>query len=323
MYQYDVETFMCACDRKGLAAKTMKSYEQTLRLFGLFLAERGITQTEEIRHPHIEAYIDTVRSRGKYTVCSVQEPSSPNYPERRKDYGKKVSPVTINNYLRNMKAFFNWCVREELIGKNPIKPDDTIKVERKPLAFVTDAEFKKLLACLDTSKFSEYRDSVIIQTLLDTGMRCGECLAVTEKDLNLQKLYIDLPAEITKGKKGRCVFFSARTGKALKRWLQYKDRYRDSEYLFCTNEGKPLQVSNFEANIRKYAQRIGLKEIHPHCFRNNFAKRFLMNGGDIYTLSRLLGHSSVIVTERAYLDVDTDDLHSLYQKYSPMENMGM
>lgn len=51
MYQYDVETFMCACDRKGLAAKTMKSYEQTLRLFGLFLAERGITQTEEIRHP--------------------------------------------------------------------------------------------------------------------------------------------------------------------------------------------------------------------------------------------------------------------------------
>jgi integrase/recombinase XerD len=162
MYQYDVEAFMGACDRKGLSAKTMKSYEQTLRLFGLFLAERGITQTEEIRHPHIEAYIDTVRERGKYTVCAVQEPVSPNYPERRRDYGKKVSPVTINNYLRNMKAFFNWCVREELIRKNPIKPDDTIKVERKPLAFVTDTEFKKLLACLDTSKFSEYRDSVIM-----------------------------------------------------------------------------------------------------------------------------------------------------------------
>ena len=91
MYQYDVEAFMGACDRKGLAAKTMKSYEQTLRLFGLFLAERGITQTEEIRHPHIEAYIDTVRERGKYTVCAVQEPASPNYPERRRDYGKKVS----------------------------------------------------------------------------------------------------------------------------------------------------------------------------------------------------------------------------------------
>ena len=48
-----------------------------------------------------------------------------------------------------------------------------------------------------------------------------------------------------------------------------------------------------------------------------------MNGGDIYTLSRLLGHSSVTVTERAYLDIDTDDLHNLYQKYSPLENMGL
>ena len=48
MYQYDVETFMCACDRKGLAAKTMKSYEQTLRLFGQFLSVREIERTEEV-----------------------------------------------------------------------------------------------------------------------------------------------------------------------------------------------------------------------------------------------------------------------------------
>lgn len=71
MYQYDVETFMSACDRKGLAAKTRKSYEQTLRLFGLFLAERGITQTEEIRHPHIEAYIDTASLPGHFKVQRV------------------------------------------------------------------------------------------------------------------------------------------------------------------------------------------------------------------------------------------------------------
>lgn len=253
MYGYDVEAFMGACARKGLSEKTQSSYEQTLRLFGLFLAERGITQTEDIRHPHIEAYIDYIRSRGKYTVCSVESPASPNYPERRIDYAKKVSPVTINNYLRNLKAFFSWCVREELIGKNPVKPEDTIKVERRPLAFVSDAEFKRLLASLDVTKFSEYRDSVIIRTLLDTGMRCGECLAVKVTDLDLQKQCINLPADITKGRKGRYVFFSVRTGKVLKRWLQYKDRYRDSEYLFCTNGGKALQVNNFEANIRKWA----------------------------------------------------------------------
>lgn len=90
---------------------------------------------------------------------------------------------------------------------------------------------------------------------------------------------------------------------------------------FCTNKGKFLEVSNFEKNVRKYAQRVGLKDIHPHVFRNNFAKRFLMNGGDIYTLSKILGYSSVTVTEKAYLDLTGDDLAEMYRKHSPLKNM--
>ena len=64
-----------------------------------------------------------------------------------------------------------------------------------------------------------------------------------------------------------------------------------------------------------------MKNIHPHVFRNNFAKRFLMNGGDIYTLSRILGHSSVTVTEQAYLDLTQEDLAELYRRHSPLKNM--
>ena len=115
-------------------------------------------------------------------------------------------------------------------------------------------------------------------------MRINECLMIQVTDVNLPKRYIYLPAENTKGKKGRHVFFSDKMATQLQRWIKYKDRYRDSDFLFCTNKGKFLEVSNFEKNVRKYAQRIGLKDIHPHVFRNNFAKRFLMSGGDIYTL---------------------------------------
>lgn len=107
----------------------------------------------------------------------------------------------------------------------------------------------------------------------------------------------------------------------LQRWMKYKDRYRDSDFLFCTNKGKRVQVSNFETNVRKYAHRIGLKDIHPHVFRNNFAKRFLMSGGDIYTLSKILGHSSVTVTEQAYLDITQDDLAEMYRKHSPLKGI--
>ena len=110
-------------------------------------------------------------------------------------------------------------------------------------------------------------------------------------------------------------------GAELKRWLQYRDRYKDSEFLFCTISGKELQERSFESNFTNYGERIGNKDISPHLIRNNFAKRFIMNGGDIYILSKILGHSSVQVSEQCYLDLKTEDLRKQYQKHSPLLNL--
>ena len=107
----------------------------------------------------------------------------------------------------------------------------------------------------------------------------------------------------------------------LRRWLEYKDRVYETDLLFCNRNGNPLIVNQFDANIQKYCKRIHLEQIHPHTFRNNFAKRFLMSGGDIYTLSRILGHTSVKVTEQAYLDLTTQDLQKQYQNFSPLNKI--
>ena len=73
--------------------------------------------------------------------------------------------------------------------------------------------------------------------------------------------------------------------------------------------GEMLGVRNYEANFRKYLHRTQInKPVSPHTIRNNFAHRCLMSGMDIYTLSRILGHSSVTITERAYLDVKDEEL---------------
>jgi len=109
--------------------------------------------------------------------------------------------------------------------------------------------------------------------------------------------------------------------KELKRWLQYKDRYKQCEYVFCTTKATNLKISNYETNFKQYGERIGQNDIHPHMLRNNFAKRFLMSGGDIYTLSKILGHSSVTVTEEAYLDLQNEDLRMQYQRHSPLMNL--
>jgi integrase/recombinase XerD len=154
-------------------------------------------------------------------------------------------------------------------------------------------------------------------------MRLGECSTVLVTDLELARKRINLRAEETKGRKDRTVYFSPKTETIIRRWLQFKDRYVESSYLFpVKRSGASIQVSNFETNFKHYLRRAKLSEsISPHCLRNNFAKRCLMSGMDIYTLSKILGHSSVTVTEQAYLDLNDEDIGKRYQNFSPVARM--
>lgn len=320
--QITIENYIESCVEKGLSVKTYSSYEQTLTLFATYLRnECDIEKFKDVEESDIKNYVTYLKERGKYTVVSNQYNTYINKPQNRTDKGKRISDVTINNYLRNLNAFFNYLVESREIKKNPMARIKKIKVSRKPLNFIDDKQFKRLMTKFDISKFSEFRDYTIVLTLSDTGMRIGECLNIKITDVNFKERYIFLPAENTKGKKSRYVFFSDNLAKILRRWVQYQDRYRETDYLFSTNQGKALGLQNFEKNIKKYADRAGIENLHPHMFRNNFAKRFLMSGGDIYTLSRILGHSSITVTENEYLDLDVNDLRKQYQSHSPLSNM--
>ncbi len=319
---YDIDDFMTYCEVKNLSKKTVSSYEQTLRLFAIFLkSECNVKEAGQVKEIHIREYIKSLQERGKYTVVANENTRKTNFPENRQDYKKEISKTTINNYIRNIKVFFNYMYDNRYISNNPIKRVRQLKNQRKVVGYIDDTNMNKLLKSFDLSKFHEYRDFVIAQLIFDTGMRIGETLLIQESHIDFVKRTILLPAENTKGKKDRYVFFSPEMLKQLKRWLQYKDRYKECEYIFCTTKGSNLKISNYETNFKKYGVRIGQEDIHPHMLRNNFAKRFLLNGGDIYTLSKILGHSSVTVTEEAYLDLQNEDLRMQYQRHSPLMNL--
>ena len=82
---------------------------------------------------------------------------------------------------------------------------------------------KRLLDNLDKSYFPESRDFTVIFLILDTGMRLGECLSLTEDMVNITERTIQIPAGITKGRKNRTVFFSLKSVRMLQRWLRFKD----------------------------------------------------------------------------------------------------
>lgn len=315
---------MVYCHSRQLREKTMNSYEQSLRLFERWCKEQlGLVEVDKITESMIRRYINDLQERGKYTFFSNDRAKEINFPDRRRDYRQPVSAITINNYIRNLRAFFNWLDSDYLLKKNPMRKIRLIKVNRQAKDYISDEDFKRLVSALDKSYFSEHRDFVMIMLMLDSGMRLGECSCLMIQDVDLPHKQILLKADITKGRKDRVVFFSPKTETILRRWLQFKDRYVETDYLFpVKNTGGHIEITCFETNFKHYLKRAGLKEtITPHCLRNNYAKRCLMNGMDIYTLSRILGHSSVTVTEQAYLDLTDEDLGKRYQHFSPLAKM--
>ena len=100
-----------------------------------------------------------------------------------------------------MRVFFNFLVEFDYIERSPMRKIKQLKNARHSVDFITDSQFESIIGSLDMAKFHEYRDKVIIELLLDSGMRIGECLAIQMSDIDLLKNCIVLPWENTKGKK--------------------------------------------------------------------------------------------------------------------------
>lgn len=312
------------CNIKNLRPKTIKSYHQTLMLFSKYLEEElNITDVDKIKKEHVEEYITFTKERGKYSFSSSEESINKANLDKRQDIGKEISDVTINGYIRNIKAFFTYAEENNIVKKTNIDSVKFLKNTRKAKDQLTDDEYKKLIKSLDLSKFHEFRDYTIINLIFDTGMRLSETLELTIYNVDFSRCTIQLSGDITKGRKDRVVFFSRNMKNILQRWIKFKDVIQDSDLLFPTQRtNRKIEPCNFERNFRGYVARAKInKQVTPHVLRNNFARRFLLNNGSIYVLSKILGHSSVTVTEKAYLDVTNEDLRKKYNKYSPLENL--
>lgn len=316
---YQIDSFMLYCDSKHLSKKTLASYEQTLKLFAMYLKnEFKIEDASRVKSSHIRNYIKYLRERGKYTVVVREGSKKLNHPDNRHDFNKPISDSTVANYLRNIKVFFNFLYAEREISVNPVENIQNIKPKRKAKSLLSSDELKKVFQTFDVSKFYDYRSLIMCRLALDTGCRIGEICSFRPENIDFKNK--SLLVENPKNNQQRYVYFGHKLSNELKRWIKYRDRYSDSEWLFPSSRGTKLDVRNFERTLKNAGKKVGI-DIHPHLLRNNFAKYYLMEGGDFATLSRILGHSSSEVTMKAYLDFQDDEIGRKYQRHSPLNNL--
>jgi integrase/recombinase XerD len=303
-----IEQYMVDCSNRGHAEGTQAGRR---RLFGWlvrWLEQKGVIDLEAVTLPLLRQFLSFLLQ----SDASERSGSS--------KYSSKLSPVTVSTHVSYLKAFFNWCFQEDLIPSNPAARLKSPKVPEKVVAAFTPEQVEQLLSVCDTSTNIGFRDYVIMLVLLDTGMRVSELAELRLSDVHTKYVKV-----YGKGNKEREIGLHAEVSKLL--W-KYVNKYRvqssvDTDIVFLSERG-PLKVSGVEYVIGKIKQKCGIDgmRISPHVFRHTHSKRYLKRGGDIFKLSRELGHSNVQITSRVYLgDYKSSDARDDHDKYSAVEDI--
>jgi site-specific recombinase XerD len=267
-------------DRKSrrFSPNTIRYYQVELRLFLRFLDAAQVYYFGELTADVLRRYMLHQETRRNPGGCLVS--------------------------FRAVKTFLRWAWEEfELEGRNPITRLNPPKTAANPLPGIGLEDIQKMVdACRGPN---ENRDRAILFTLLDTGVRAFELTALDLGDIDLMRGAAVIRSG--KGGKRRTVFLGQRTRKAIRRYLKERTGLTTSSPLFITDEGDRLTYWGLRQVLRRLADRAGVKEPGAHDFRRAFALTMLRNGADLLTVSRLLGHGSVLVTQR-YLNLNNDDL---------------
>jgi site-specific recombinase XerD len=228
---------------------------------------------------------------------------------------RKLSPKTIKNMHIGLSAFWTWAVREgyaeDHVISGRIRPPRAAPPTIEPLTRQQIADLMRVCNGSD-------RNHALVMFLLDTGCRSSEVCGLRVDDLDTHN---ESAIVHGKGDKKRMVVFGPKTARMLFRYLALRDRGKEGhDPVFLARNGGPLTRRALAGIISRAGDRAGIKRLHPHRLRHTFAINYLRFGGDIFTLQRQLGHSSLDMVKR-YLKIAGADLQRAHRKASPIENM--
>jgi len=265
---------------------------------------------------------------------------------------KLPSPKTVLNLHTALKSFWSWATDEGYTPAHIVKPIQPPKASVQSIQPFTQSDIQALLAAVDSSQPWQNaphvrsqrpeelrrRDRALILFLLDTGVRASELCALTIADVDRKSgsAAIRGKSRLNSGQgKTRTVYFGSKTRKALWEYLVKRPAHVGSGLpsqreglgegetpLFATTKGVPLERRHLGRHLKRLGQRAGVKNTNPHRFRHSFAINYLRNGGDVYTLQNLLGHSSLDMVRR-YLKIAEADCATVHRRASPVDNWNL
>ena len=284
-----VQEFMNFCTASNYSPSTIKYYQNTAHNFSLFLGlDNPITILDKRLMLEYQAHLTK----------------------------KKLADKTIKTYITGMRTILHYFMDEGYINEFHIvapKSDQQIKET------YSQEELERLLKKPDMRKcsFAEYRSWVMVAYFIGTGQRLNSVINIKIGDLDLGECTVILRK--TKGRKNLMLPLPPSLPPILREYLNLR-RGREEDFLFCTQEGGQLARGSAISAIREFNLSRGVRKTSIHLFRHTFAKNYLGNGGNVFHLKKLMGHSDLKSTER-YLNLMIDDIQQNYQEYNQLERL--
>lgn len=286
---------------------TLIWYEQRLGYLVRWLLEQGAKQLENVTTMQLRAFVVHVQHLPAYQIHA-----------RKPATDALLSPQTIHGYVRAMRAFFAWCVSEDLLKVDPARRVARPKLPHYLIPTFQPEHLAAMFDICDLKTVLGFRNYTLLLVLLDSGIRLSELAHLTLDQANATYLVV-----IGKGNKEREVGIGPTTSKALWKYIHKyrKPKHEQEGCVFLTNDGVPMTPRGIYEVFLQMRAKAGIHGIRlsPHTFRHTMARMWLENGGEVFKLSRVLGHASVTVTEVYLKDFQTRSAREEHAKFSPVE----
>ena len=288
-----VTAFLRDCKTRGLSAFTVEFYRAQLHTFTTYCKGEGVTEVLDLTPDMVRGFLLALETSG------------------RNAGGRHAA-------FRSVRVFLRWyeTETEPEAWTNPIRKVKPPKVTNEPIKGVPTEDIRAMLeTCGGT--FTGVRDRALLLCLLDTGARAREFLALNLGDVDFVTGAVDIRKG--KGNKSRTVFMGKKSRKALRAFIRLRTDKEPALWV-TKNGGGRLAVPSLRQVLTRHAKLAKVPMASAHDFRRSFALALLRAGVDVFSIQKLMGHTTLDVLKR-YIAQDTEDVRIAHERGSPVDGM--